>query len=285
MIDLHTHSTFSDGSLSPTQLVDLAVEEGVTALALTDHDTTDGIEELLATARRRQAERAGAVDAIPGVELSVAAQQGSMHMLGYRMTVEDGRLQSMLQRIREGRATRNTQIHSRLAQLGVALPAAQVQAAAGDGVVGRPHFAQALVAAGVVATPLQAFKRYLARGKPAYCERYRPSAEEAIQAIRGAGGVAVLAHPVTLDMTFTRLRKELVHLVGAGLQGIEAYYSEHTEAQEAVYRDMARDFGIVATGGSDFHGDANPLIRLGRGFGRLRVPEEAVAALRRAAGA
>ena len=281
MIDLHTHSTFSDGSLTPHELVALASKSGVKALALTDHDTTEGVASFLQACASSGQEDGTAVDGLVGVELSVESTRGTMHMLGYLMDCAHPGLQEMLVRIRTGREERNGRILEKLNGLGANISWADVERLSSDGVVGRPHFARALVEAGHVPSTLKAFSKYLGNGAPAYCERYRPRAKEAIGQIRAAGGVAVLAHPVTLGMTSTRLRRLLVDLVDSGLQGIEVYYSEHTRHHEGLYAGMVRDFGLVATGGSDFHGDLNPLIKLGRGFGRLRVPDGTVSALRR----
>jgi predicted metal-dependent phosphoesterase TrpH len=191
----------------------------------------------------------------------------------------------MLSRIREGRSDRNREILRRLNALGIPIEWSDVERWSSDGVVGRPHFAQALVEVGAASSFPQAFKKLLGRGCPGYCERYRPEAADAIAEVRAAGGVAVLAHPVTLKLSPSKLRTVLVGLVDSGLQGIEVYYPEHNPDHECIYGDMVRDFGLVATGGSDYHGTANPLIKLGRGFGRLRVPPGTVDKLRALAGA
>lgn len=279
MIDLHTHSTFSDGSLPPSELVALAARSGVTQLALTDHDTTDGVCPFMAACDASLSD-GSAVEGIPGVELSVDSKRGTMHMLGYCMDAQYAGLQDMLSRIRQGREERNQRILDKLRSLGAAMEWHDVAVLSSDGVVGRPHFAQALVKGGFVDSTQKAFSHYLGNRAPAYCERYRPGAEEAIRAIRDAGGVAVLAHPVTLDMKLGRLRSLLVELSELGLQGVEVYYSEHAPSLEGAFLGLTRDLGLIATGGSDFHGDLNPRIRLGRGFGQLRVPPGTVERLR-----
>lgn len=282
MIDLHVHSTFSDGSMTPEELVQLALDCGLSALALTDHDTTAGIESFLAagTAACAQNEVDKSLVCIPGVEISVAVDHGTMHVLGYLIEVGDTKLEALLARIRGGRNERNEQILTKLCGLGLELEMAEVLSFSGDGVVGRPHFARALVARGYVRSTQAAFEKYLARGRPAYADRYRPNAEESIDTISNAGGVAVMSHPSTLGMGPKAFRVLLEELAHAGLQGIEAYYSEHSPEQEQKYVQLARDLGLVATGGSDFHGDLNPAIKLGRGFGRLRVPDSVVDELR-----
>jgi predicted metal-dependent phosphoesterase TrpH len=283
MIDLHVHSCFSDGDLTPEDLVQLAARSEVSALALTDHDTTQGLKPFLAACRATSGTPA-AVEGLTGVEISADVPHGSMHILGYLFDPESQPLQRMLERIRTGRDERNLIILRQLRALGMALDEDALHRIAGEGVLGRPHIAQAMVAQGFVTSTSQAFSRFLARGKPGYAERYRPQPEEALRTVREAGGVPVLAHPVSLKVTRSRLVTIVEELVRHGLGGIEAYYPEHAPDVTADLVNTARMFGIVATGGSDFHGQGNPLIRLGRGFGALVVPIEAVEQLRRRAG-
>ncbi|MDP6525136.1 MAG: PHP domain-containing protein [Kiritimatiellia bacterium] len=283
MIDLHVHSTFSDGSMTPEELVDLAMKCGLSALALTDHDTTEGIESLLEAGERacRDSESGNrTLTCIPGVEMSVAVERGTMHILGYFIDAGNRELESLLARVRGGRNERNEKILSRLCELGLSLEMSEVLGFAGDGVVGRPHFARALVEKEYVKSHQAAFEKYLAKGRPAYVDRYRPDARESIEVISNAGGVPAVSHPSTLGLGPKALRVVLEELIGAGLQGIEAYYSEHSPEVERKYVELADSLGLVATGGSDFHGDLNPAIRLGRGFGRLRVPDSVVDELR-----
>lgn len=273
MIDLHTHSTYSDGSLTPLQLADLARREGLCALALTDHDTTDGLPSFLDACASGGSEP---LRAVPGVEISVDVPRGTMHVLGYFIRSGEPRLEALLERIRGGRDCRNGMIINRLRELGMPLNEDEVARLAGGDVVGRPHIAQAMVARGYVRTTSAAFDRFLAKGQPAYCDRYHPSPQEGIAAINAAGGVAVLAHPWTLDMTASRLRTFLDDLRSAGLAGIETWYPEHSAEQQQQYLRLCEEFGLVAAGGSDFHGAMNPAIRLGRGFSGLGVPDTAV---------
>ncbi len=282
MIDLHCHSTYSDGSLTPAELVARAVEAGLTALALTDHDGTGGVGPL------REACAAlpptTPLLAIPGVEISAEVERGAMHLLGYFIDCAHGGLQEALTHIRTGREERNRLILGRLHELGFAMTWEEVAANAGEDVVGRPHFAQAMVARGYVNNKQKAFERFLARGKAAYVERFRFAPADAIRLITEAGGVAVLAHPGTLDLSTKRLRQQIGELKKIGLGGIEVYYSTHAPEQEGLFAAVAREWGLVATGGSDFHGSGNPGIKLGRGFGSLHVPDEVVEQLRARAG-
>ena len=283
MIDLHAHSTFSDGSLTPEELVALARRRGLTALALTDHDSTGGIGRFLEACSRSAAEgyRGGAgLTGIPGVEISVDVARGTLHLLGYFVDPANADLETMLGRIRDGRHYRNQQILSKLNDLGLALTWDEVASYAGEEVVGRPHFAQAMHARKYVASKEEAFDRYLAKGKPAYFDRFRLPPADALAVLLRAGGVPALAHPFTLDLARPALRRYVGELRDVGLQGIEVFYSEHSSEQITEYLALAREFDLAVTGGSDFHGEMNPKIELGTGFGSLRVADELADALR-----
>ncbi|MBN2301715.1 MAG: PHP domain-containing protein [Lentisphaerae bacterium] len=267
MIDLHTHSTFSDGSFTPEELVDMAKKTGLTAMALTDHDCTDGLPRFLAACN------SAGIQGVRGVEISAEVEKGTMHILGYAFEPDDANLEGMLKRIRNGREDRNRKIILKLNELGCNISWEEVAGYAGEDVVGRPHFAQALVANGFVESKQSAFDRFLAKGRPAYVDRFRQKPSESIAAIVDAGGIAVLAHPFTLELGLRQLRTLIAEMTEDGLGGIEVYYAEHSPEQIKQYHDLAEEFGLVATGGSDFHGEANPAIRLGCGFGSLHVPD------------
>lgn len=266
MIDLHCHSVFSDGSLTPEELAALAQSCGLTALALTDHDTTDGIPRFITAC-----EKSG-VRAIGGVEISVDFEPGTMHMLGYFIDLKNSHLQDALHNIRDGRAIRNRKIFERLCELGMELDWNELLSMAGDGgVVGRPHFAQAMISRGYAADKSEVFNRWLAKGKPGYVDRFRLTPEAGIAAIKAAGGLAVLAHPFSLGLQPGELRATVESLAGYGLQGIEVFYPMHKHDQLSYYLRLTKEFGLVATGGSDFHGESNPDIQLGSGFGNINV--------------
>jgi len=275
MIDLHTHSTFSDGSLTPEELAELGARVGLKALALTDHDSTGGLARFDAACRKH------GLAGVPGVEISAGVAKGTMHILGYYVDADQPALEDVLSRIRNGREIRNQEILQKLNQLGVDLSWEEVAAYAGEEVVGRPHFAQALLAKGAVTSKNDAFDRYLAKGKPAYADRFRLSPADSIASILGAGGIPVLSHPSTLELDAKGLREFMAELKEVGLEGIETYYSEHSSQQVAEYQALARDFRMLKTGGSDFHGDVNPAVRLGVGFGSLHVPDEVADDLRK----
>lgn len=268
MIDLHMHSTCSDGSLTPSELVAMAGEIGLKAIALTDHDTIDGVGELL------DAAAATDIAAITGVELSAECSPGTMHILGYHVDAADRDLREKLEWIRCKRGNRNRLILARLNEVGLELTWDEVAACAGSDLVGRPHFAQAIIARGYCSRKKEVFDKYLAKGKKAYIDRRRLAPQACIEMIRNAGGVAVLAHPITLKLSYSRLRRRIEELVDMGLGGIECYYPQFSPAEHRHISDIARDLGLVMTGGSDFHGADSPAVRMGCGFGNLNVPDQ-----------
>ena len=274
-VDLHTHSSASDGSLSPHQLVDVANKIGLQAISITDHDTVEGSVEAL------DASAPTPLEVLPGVEISADLPSGGMHILGYLISFRDPQLIKLLGQLQEGRRKRNREIVARLIDLGVGVTYEEVLETAKGGQVGRPHFAELLVHKGVVHSFDEAFGKYLGKGRPAYRERFRPRPAEAIQAIRTAGGVAVLAHPYTVERAdpygFEGVVKELHAL---GLQGLEVYYPDHDPQRTAAYERLAHRYGLVATGGTDFHGRAKSGIHLGVGRGDLRVPYCVVEAIK-----
>ena len=256
-IDLHTHTTASDGSLSPTELVDLAVERGVEVLAITDHDSTDAIDTAVAHA-------SGRLEIWPGVEISSDIPGSEVHVLGYFLDYGQPALQAAFASFRESRLHRAERMVEKLSSLGMRVEWARVREIAGGGAVGRPHVAQALVEAGYVPNVREAFDLYIGRNGPAYVERFKLSPTEAVALIRGAGGLAALAHPIYIDPNKGRkpaaggkpfdLRSYVAGLVQDGIEGIEAYYADYTPRQNQQMLDLASEFGLIATGGTDFHG-------------------------------
>jgi predicted metal-dependent phosphoesterase TrpH len=273
VIDLHVHSTFSDGSWTPEEIAQEARRLGLTAVALTDHDGMAGVGRFLVACA------AAGVRGIPGVEVSVDAKTGSLHMLGYLVDPAAPALARALARIREGRAARNAQILRKLNALGYPLTWEAVAKFAGTDVVGRPHFARALVEGGYARNKEDVFNRLLGKGKPAYVDRDRLTVEEGIALIRDAGGVPVLAHPFQIGLHRKGLRALVTDLAAKGLRGIEAHYPEHDPNQRQFCVTLAKEFDLAVTGGSDFHGTAKSALKLGTGFGDLCVPDELVEAL------
>ncbi len=268
MIDLHMHSVFSDGSMTPDQLVVEAGMQKLNAIALTDHDSVDGIAPFLASCAKR------GMRGVPGVEISVEGEGGdAMHMLGYFVDHKNAPLKKHLAGIRSNRDYRNKKILESLNAMGLVLTMSEVAAYAGSDNVGRLHFAQALVARGYVKNREEAFNKFLAKGKSAYVNRKRLTPHQGIKMIAEAGGLAVLAHPFTLGKGKEALTALVCDLVSAGLAGIEVYYPQHSPKQRKFYTSIARKFNLIMTGGSDFHGAPMPDVKMGRGFGSLNVPD------------
>jgi hypothetical protein len=243
-VDLHSHTTASDGALSPRELVEKAVRHGVHVLAITDHDSTDGLAEAFEAAARHPQ-----LTIVPGLEINCDVSGGEVHVLGYYVDYEAPWFQDFLRAQRAERVSRVHRIADRLAELGMPIDPAEVFALTREGSPGRPHVAQVMVARGYVKTVKEAFERYLHANGPANVPRKRLTPADAIAVIRRARGVPVLAHPGVAG------KDELIpDLIRAGLMGIETYYAEHSPAQTAAYRDTCRQFDLVATGGSDFHG-------------------------------
>lgn len=266
VVDLHTHSTASDGLLAPARLVELAVARGLRVLGLTDHDTTAGLAEAEAAAH------AAGLRLIPGVELSTAVPAGEVHILGYLLDPASAQLQEALATFREARTGRARQIVARLTAAGVPIDYNCVVAIASGATIGRPHVARALVAAGHAVSVDDAFARFLIRGRPGYVERYRLSPREVVELVRAAGGVPVLAHPHSV----ANLDQLLPELVTAGLGGLECYYGDYGTATHQELVALATRFGLVPTGGTDFHG---PGLTHSQPLGGAPVPFSAVALL------
>jgi predicted metal-dependent phosphoesterase TrpH len=256
-IDLHTHSTASDGSLSPSELVRAAKEAGLAAIALTDHDTLAGCDEFMSAGKRE------GIDTIPGVEISCEVPGRTCHMLGYFLTEPCLPLSETLEDIRRHREDRNRLIVERLRTSGVDITLREIEAVAGDGIVSRNHFAQCLVQKGIVQSTQEAFDRFLARGRPAYVERTRLSPEEACRQILASGGLPVLAHPAQLNFGCGELVSFVRGLVDHGLCGIEAFYPDNDPSHVVEELRVAKELGLEVTAGSDFHGIAKPNVTLG----------------------
>jgi 3',5'-nucleoside bisphosphate phosphatase len=242
-VDLHSHTTASDGALSPRELVRLAARHRVSVLAITDHDSTEGLVEAIDEAAHH------GVEIVPGLEINCDVPGAEIHVLGYCVDWSAPWFQDFLREQRAERVARVHRIVERLTELGMPLTADEVFAVCKEGSPGRPHVAQAMIARGYVKSVREAFDRYLHAGGPANVPRRRLTPVDAVGVIRRAGGVPVLAHPGLAD------RDEMIpELVAAGLAGIETYYPEHSVAQINAYRGLCRQHGLIATGGSDYHG-------------------------------
>jgi 3',5'-nucleoside bisphosphate phosphatase len=266
IIDLHVHSSASDGTMGPREVVLEAARADLQAIALTDHDTIAGLEQALMAG-----EEAG-LEVIPGCELSVSAPLGELHLLGLWVDPNSSVLGGVLEDLRNKRHKRNREIVRKLRALGIAIRYEEVLEAAGGEAVGRPHIASVLTSKGVVGSMDSAFSTYLASGRSAHVPKEKLTIGQAIGLLKGEGATVVLAHPFSPGMDEAELRTLLLELKGLGLDGVEAYYSHHSERQTGLCLRLAIGLDLVVSGGSDFHGSNKPQVRLGRGTGNLCVP-------------
>jgi 3',5'-nucleoside bisphosphate phosphatase len=268
-VDLHLHTTASDGGLTPTELVREAKHRGLECIAVTDHDSTNGIAESLAEGE------AQGIQVIPGIEISTDIPRAEVHILGYFVDHEDEEFQGVLRQLREGRRDRAARMVEKLAEMGIPISWDRVLEVAGPGSIGRPHVAQVMVETGYVSNSVEAFAQYIGRNAPAYVERYKLTPADAVRLVRRVGGLPVLAHPAEIVM----LPNLLPELIDAGLVGLEAYYAEYTpEAVEGLLL-LADEHGLVPTGGTDFH-RRDPSGRSPQFPGETWVPWESVRRLK-----
>ena len=265
LIDLHTHSSCSDGSMSPEELIVHAKNEGIYAVALTDHDCTSGLE-----AAQRKAKETG-IEFIPGVEFS-ANSEAEAHIVGLFIDPLCPDMVSALEKAREERLEKNLEVSQNLKKAGMEVSLDEARKFAGGALLCRAHFAKAMVEKGYVSSVKEAFELYLAPGKCGYSPTVAMSAEKAISVIKKSGGAAFLAHVHHTKKEGDELLSYLKELKSQGLDGIEGYYSEYTASQGAQYRLLAKNLGLEISGGSDFHGKMKPHIQIGRGFGEMKIP-------------
>ncbi|MBP2681205.1 MAG: hypothetical protein H6Q78_1068 [Candidatus Krumholzibacteriota bacterium] len=269
-IDLHMHSTFSDGLNPPSDLVRVAQEKRLGAISLTDHDCVDGVNETI------EAGRAVGIDVLSGVELSCEFKGRDLHILGYGVDPNHREFQDMLRRFRETRHNRGLKIIEKLNALGVPIAAEDVLRKSGKGALGRPHVAAVLVEKGIVSTPGEAFDKYIAEGGPAYVPKYKMTPTEAIQYIRMAGGLAFIAHPGI----FLENEEEIFTLLGEGFDGIEVHHPKHTPDIARRLGAIAQERGLLTSGGSDFHGFAGRDMPIGA----LDIPYAVLTAIKKRLG-
>jgi len=273
-IDLHIHSTASDGTLTPSEILVLAQNLRLGAIAITDHDTLEGSKDALSFGIPPS------IKFLTGVEISSEPPppfscSGSFHILGYAVDVDHPDLNHTLSILRDSRKSRNPQILKLLSRLGIEIELDEVRNLAADSQLGRPHIAQLMVEKGYVQSIDAAFDEYLGNGKPAYVDRFRFECEETIKAILNAGGIPVLAHPLLLGIKGNDVLENLIAvLTEIGLRGIEVYYPEHSKNLVAYYSRLASRYNLLITGGTDFHGDIKPEIKMGLGKGDFFVPYE-----------
>lgn len=274
-VDLHVHSTCSDGTVSPEGLVRLAVREKVKVLALCDHDTTDGIEQFFAAAAKTE------LRAVSGVELSVSWSVGTCHILGLDIDWRNSELQSVLESFRSGRDKRNVEIVSNLQRCGINITLEDVIRCSGGDVVGRPHIAKALIQLNAVSSNQEAFDLYLKKGAKAYVPRQLLDPMTALMTLKNANAITVLAHPVQLNIKDDQLRMFLDQLKTFGLDAIEVFTPHHTHEQVIYFQKLAKEMGLGISGGSDYHGRLKPERHPGM-YGKLQpIPESVVEVLKR----
>ncbi len=278
-IDLHIHSTASDGTLTPREIVAHARKLGLAAIAITDHDTVDGVHQILRNGIPSD------IQFLSGVELSTSPPpgfscRGSLHLLGYGFRPDDPELARELQKLQDARRNRNPEIIAKLQALGIAITVDELDTPDGQRQTGRPHIAMLLVEKGIVTSFDEAFDRFLGNDGPAYVDKYRIDCRRAIHIIRQAGGIPVLAHPALIHPTRNwSLDSLIATLKSRGLQGLEVYYPEHSEAETRRFQALARHHDLLMTGGTDFHGALKPNVELGRAQGGFSVPFDLYAQL------
>ncbi|MBU0927868.1 MAG: PHP domain-containing protein [Spirochaetes bacterium] len=275
MIDLHTHSTASDGAFSPRDLVSKAAAEGLTALALTDHDSIDGLSEAAEAALEL------GLRFVPGIEIEIAFEPGEFHLLGLDLVGIQDPLREAAGRLAASREDRNRAVVELLRADGVDIGYAELRELAGAGMIGRPHIAELLVRKKIVKSKQAAFDKYLAKGRPYYVRKACVELSEAIDVVRGSGGLAFVAHPMSLFASWKRLRALFEEWKELGVDGIEAWHPTARLVDCARLDAMAREFGFRVSAGSDYHGAVRPDRRLGHTAGNRKIGEEFLACLER----
>lgn len=287
IVDLHVHSTKSDGTYTPTELVDYAMEKGLSAFALTDHDTVDGLDEAISyaaslreTAAMPESSFSSPSDAktipevIPGIELSTEYEGKDIHIVGLYLDYTNPAFTAALQNFTDSRLLRNQKMCALLREHQIEITYDMLPETFPDAVITRAHFAQFLLKQGYVKSMKEAFDRYLGDYAPCFVPREKITPVQAIELIRSAGGISVLAHPTLYHMSEKRLEKLLTELKAAGLQAMECIYSTYSPAEERQMRTLAAKLNLLVSGGSDFHGSNKPGLDLATGYGRLFIPNE-----------
>ena len=273
-IDLHVHSNCSDGTCTPTELVDHAMEKGLAAFALTDHDSVDGLEEAILYADRLRTKSSAVPEVVPGIELSSEYHGQDIHVVGLYINYHDQIFLSKIRDFVESRANRNQKMCALLQKAGIPVTYEELLTAYPDSVITRAHYAGYMLEKGYVKSRQEAFERYVGDHAPCYIPREKITPAQAVQLIRQAGGAPILAHPILYHMSEEHLDELVRELKEFGLMGIEAVYSTYSPADERQIRGLAKKYDLLVSGGSDFHGANKPGLDLGTGFGKLFIPME-----------
>ncbi len=264
-IDLHTHSCKSDGSMEPAQVVREAKKAGLVAIALSDHDTIEGVSEAI-----EEGKKIG-VEVVPAVEFSVKSKTQN-HIIALYPDIQNEEFLRFLEDLKKARTARNEETIRLFENLGIHITIDEVKEIAGGKVIGRAHFGKLLVNKGITKNVKESFEKYLDTGGPAYSGSEYPSAEEVVEKIKKAGGLSFMAHLNQTRLPDEELKELLAHLKECGLDGVEGYYTEYTTEMGEKYRGMAKELNLMLSGGSDFHGTMKPHINIGIGTGNLRIP-------------
>lgn len=278
-VDLHVHSNKSDGTLAPSDLVTLALSKGLSAFALTDHDTTEGIDEALAAASAAQAQGAD-IEVIPGIEFSTEYEGKDIHIVGIDIDYKGNAFQKYLKDFQDSRDNRNRKMCAKLNEHGVDITYERLCEEFPGRVLTRAHYATYLLKHGYVKSMSEAFDRYVGDRAPCFLPREKVTPAQAVTLILESGGIPILAHPILYHMSDARLEKLVSTLKDEGLVGIEAIYSTYNSAEERQIRKLAAKYDLRISGGSDFHGDTKPGLEMGNGYGKLFVPYEVLEKLR-----
>lgn len=264
-IDLHTHTTASDGTDTPSLLVLNAMNKKLSAIAITDHDTVSGIPEAVETAKNLP------IDVISGIELSCLYNDKDLHILGYFIDYTNQSFLNKLKELKKKREFRNEQMRQKLEKHGIILTMEQIQGQAKQSVITRAHFAKAMEEAGYINSKEEAFLKYIGDDCPCFVQKLRFTPQEAIDLIHSAGGIAVLAHPLIYKMSYHEIEHLLKYLKECGLIGVEVYHSSHNISNSGKLREMIRPYHLLPTGGSDYHGSNKPDVQLGCGYGGMTI--------------
>lgn len=277
-VDLHVHSTYSDGTLTPAELVTHAKQMGLSAMALTDHDTIAGVEEAVAAGKSQD------IEIIPGVELSTFFDEKEIHIVGLYIDYMDTVFKKELENLRMVREKRNVVMCERFQAQGISISYGELRQSYKDAVITRAHFADFLLKKGMIKSRNEAFERYIGTNGPCYVPREKMLPARAIELIRAAKGVPILAHPVLYHLGTESMNKLMKYLCRSGIAGLEAIYSTYSTGEEIQMRKLARENHLVISGGSDYHGTNKPHIELGTGRGRLFVPYDVLEGIKKLRG-